>query len=725
MASVHEVIEAFRQAPTNSERGTKFEQLMVRYFELDPMLSQQYDKVWRWTDWPARDGKPDTGVDLVARERDTGEYTAIQCKFYEPDHYLQKGDLDSFFTASGKAPFTNRVIISTTNKWGKHAEDALDGQTIPVQRISLEDLADSAIDWDIAWPQGDLQVDLAPSTPYELRLHQQEALDAVFRGFAEGNDRGKLIMACGTGKTFTSLKIAEQTALDNGGRARILFAVPSIALLSQTLREWTARSELDIRAFAVCSDTKVSRAAEDYDTSDVAIPVTTSPEQLAEKMSHRKRAAGMTVVFTTYQSLPAVSKAQSLGVDPFDLVICDEAHRTTGVTLAGEDASNFVAVHDPDFLKASRRLYMTATPRLFNDETKDKAEEHSAEIASMDDLETYGPEFHRLSFGEAVDRGLLTDYKVLVLTVDESVMASRLQSDLADAGELKLDDASKLVGCWNGLAKRAGTSPTGEGFAPGEPPMRRAVAFARDIKSSKQVAEMLPRVVESYQDLLRDAEVDGVDVADTNRSLNCSVHHVDGTFNALKRNEELTWLKAEPDANECRILTNARCLSECVDVPALDAVLFLHPRNSVVDVVQSVGRVMRKSPGKDYGYIILPVAVPEGVKPSEALNDNRRFKTVWQVLNALRAHDDRFNAMVNSIALNSKTRDKTGQGVDQLLGGHVGPAEDSTSSGGTGSDAGSDGSGDAEQTKQMALFSLSEWTEAIYTKIVDKVGTRA
>src|SRR5699024_10893398 len=237
----------------------------------------------------------------------------------------------------------------------------------------------------------------------------------------------------------------------------------------------------------------------------------------------------------------------------------------------------------------------------------------------------------------------------LVLTVDESVMASRLQTDLADAGELKLDDASKLVGCWNGLAKRAGTSPTGDGFAPGEPPMRRAVAFARDIKSSQQVAEMMPRVVESYHDLLRDAEDDGADVADTNRSLMCSVHHVDGTFNALRRNEELTWLKAEPDANECRILTNARCLSEGVDVPALDAVLFLHPRNSVVDVVQSVGRVMRKSPGKDYGYIILPVAVPEGVKPSEALNDNRRFKTVWQVLNALRAHDDRFNAMVNSL----------------------------------------------------------------------------
>ncbi len=724
MATVHDVIEAFRKAPTNVERGTKFEQLMVRYFELDPLLAQQYDKVWRWMDWPGRDGKPDTGIDLVARERDTGEYTAIQCKFYEPDHYLQKADLDSFFTASGKTPFTNRVIISTTNKWGKHAEDSLDGQTIPVQRLSLQDIAESSLDWDIAWPQGDLQVELAPSAPYSLRPHQQEALDAVFRGYAEGNDRGKLIMACGTGKTFTSLKIAERVAEENGGRARILFAVPSISLLSQTLREWTARSEVELRAFAVCSDTKVSRAAEDYDTSDVAIPVTTNPEQLAEKMSHRKRAAGLTVVFTTYQSLPKVSEAQGLGADIFDLVICDEAHRTTGVTLAGEDPSNFVSVHDPEFLRASRRLYMTATPRLFDDKTREKADAHSAEIVSMDDVETYGPEFHRLSFGDAVERGLLTDYKVLVLTVDDSVMAGRLQSDLADAGELRLDDASKLVGCWNGLAKRAGHSPTGEGFAPGELPMRRAVAFARDIKASKQVAEMLPRVVESYQDLLRDAEDEGQDVVDTNRGLRCSVHHVDGTYNALERNEELTWLKAEPEADECRILTNARCLSEGVDVPALDAVLFMHPRNSVVDVVQSVGRVMRKSPGKDYGYIILPVAVPEGVKPSEALNNNERFKTVWQVLNALRAHDDRFNAMVNSIALNTKEAKKSGQGVEQLLGGHVGPVKDELGEGGDKDADGTDSDRDAEQTKQMALFALSEWQEAIYAKIVDKVGTR-
>ncbi len=716
---------------------------MVRYFQLDPLLSQQYEQVWRWTDWPGRDGKPDTGIDLVARERDTGAFTAIQCKFYEPTHTLAKADIDSFFTASGKKPFTNRVIISTTDRWGRNAEAALEDQNTPVQRIGLAEIAESPIDWDVAWPKGELTVTLSEAKRHDPRPHQQDAIDAVFTGFDAGHDRGKLIMACGTGKTFTALKIAERTAAEQGGSAKILFAVPSISLLSQTLREWTAQTLLDLRAFAVCSDTKVSRAAEDIGAVDVAIPVTTDPATLAAEMGHRKRAKGLTVVFTTYQSLPVVAAAQTQGVDGFDLVICDEAHRTTGVTLAGEDESNFVRVHDGDFLKTARRLYMTATPRLFDEKVKDQAAEHSAELASMDDETKFGPEFHRLSFGDAVERGLLTDYKVIVLTVDEDLVAFPLQQQLAgEFSELKLDDASKIVGCWNGLAKRAGRTPDGTGFAPGEPPMRRAVVFAKDIAASKQVADVFPAVVDAYRDLLDESENDGHDIAATNRDLACSVHHVDGTYNALQRNAELSWLKAPVPEGECRILTNARCLSEGVDVPALDAVMFLNPRNSVVDVVQSVGRVMRKADGKDYGYIILPVAVPAGVSPSQALSDNRRFKVVWQVLNALRAHDDRFNAMVNSIALNSTAAEKkTGKGSSMLMGDHIGPVADGTgesvagtgnsTDGGSSTAAGSDGASTAaadaggQVAQQMALFSLSEWQEAIVAKIVDKVGTRA
>jgi predicted helicase len=362
----------------------------------------------------------------------------------------------------------------------------------------------------------------------------------VFTGFGAGHDRGKLIMACGTGKTFTALKIAERLATENGGSARILFAVPSISLLSQTLREWSAQTQLDLRAFAVCSDAKVSRAAEDINVHDVAIPVTTSADKLASEMAHRKRAKGLTVVFTTYQSLPVVADAQGLGLAQFDLVICDEAHRTTGVTVAGVDESNFVRVHDADYLRAARRLYMTATPRIFDDNVKAKAEEFSAELTSMDDEVAYGPEFHRLSFGEAVERGLLTDYKVLVLTVDQELVAAPLQKQFAgDSAELRLDDATKIVGCWNGLAKRAGRTPDGGGFAPGAPPMRRAVAFAKDIAASKQVAALFPRVVSAYRELLVDSENEGGEVNPTNLDLTCAVRHVDGTFNALERHREL------------------------------------------------------------------------------------------------------------------------------------------------------------------------------------------
>ncbi|WP_206771190.1 helicase-related protein [Thermobispora bispora] len=206
-----------------------------------------------------------------------------------------------------------------------------------------------------------------------------------------------------------------------------------------------------------------------------------------------------------------------------------------------------------------------------------------------------------------MEQGLLTDYKVLILTVDEGVVAKTLQAGFAGGGsELNLDDAAKIIGCWNALAKRTGTFADGSGFAPDEPPMKRAVAFARSIADSKMITARFNEVVDAYDD--GDEDV-----------LRCEIEHVDGTFNALERNRLLDWLRQDPGPGRARILSNARCLSEGVDVPSLDAVLFLQPRNSVVDVIQAVGRVMRLAPGKNYGYIILPVAVPAGMPPEKAL----------------------------------------------------------------------------------------------------------
>ncbi|GJN43589.1 helicase [Corynebacterium ammoniagenes] len=358
---------------------------------------------------------------------------------------------------------------------------------------------------------------------------------------------------------------------------------------------------------------------------------------------------------------------------------------------------------------------MTATPRLFDDSIKGKAAEHSAELASMDDEAIYGPEFHRLGFGEAVEKGLLTDYKVLVMTVDEDVAAEALAS--APSPDINLTTASAMIGAWNALAKRSGKlQGQKDGFDVGAAPMQRTVAFAKDIKASKQIAESFPSLIETHKaQLIEHQALSGVDAQNIN--LEIAADHVDGTMNALARSSRISWLEADMPSQESRVLTNARCLSEGVDVPGLDSVIFFNPRNSMVDVVQSVGRVMRKAEGKDYGYIILPVAVAPGVSPSQALNDNSRFRVVWQILNALRAHDDRFNAKVNSIALNEGSID------DLPL--EVNPVEDpkkklNESDARKADDAYDDGT----MAQQVALFSLEQWQEAMYTKLVDKVGTR-
>ena len=353
---------------------------------------------------------------------------------------------------------------------------------------------------------------------------------------------------------------------------------------------------------------------------------------------------------------------------------------------------------------------MTATPRLFDDNVKGKAAEHSAELYSMDDEAIYGPEFHRLGFGDAVEMGLLTDYKVLVMTVDESVAADAMARFTGGSGqELTLSLASAMIGAWNGVAKRSGKEQgTSSGFAIDAEPMRRTVAFAKDIKTSKEITETYPALIRNYQSLLLETSAVN-DVSLHHVDLRIAAQHVDGGMNAMQRNTKLSWLQSTMPTDETRILTNARCLSEGVDVPALDAVVFFHPRNSMVDVVQSVGRVMRKSEGKDYGYIILPVAVPPNESPAAVLDDNKRFKVVWQILNALRAHDERFDARVNSLSLNEGDADLP------VETDHTGPMVDNAHA-----EAFSDGS----EVTQMVLFSLEEWQEAIYTKLVDKVGSR-
>ena len=690
--TIYDVLDELRAASTSeADKGTRFEKLMKAYLRVDPVFADQFSDVWLWNEYPGNNGKADSGIDLVAEDRNTGHHVAIQCKFFAPTTTVSKPMIDSFLAASGKDGFKERIIVSTTEKWNSTAEDTIRQQLIPVRRIGMSELEHSRVDWaQFSLETPEYLPVRGKKTP---RHHQRIAIDKVTAGFGE-TDRGKLIMACGTGKTFTSLRLAEENV---GAGGRVLFLVPSISLLSQTVREWVSEADVPIRPLAVCSDAKSTKRSaninEDISTTDLALPATTDVAVLKKRLAEAAAdTSAMTVVFATYQSIDVVAQAVDGG--RFDLVVSDEAHRTTGTTLAGDDESAFVRVHNDDYLPASKRLYMTATPRIYDDNSRAKAGQANAVLASMDDEELYGPEFHRLGFGEAVEADLLTDYKVLVLTVDEEAVARTFQSQLSDSdNELDLDDAAKIVGCWNGLAKRGRSE---HNFADDPEPMRRAVAFAGNIKSSKRIEELFTEVTRYYVDQANLQTESG------ESPLSCTVRHVDGTFNALERNTRIDWLQAESKPNHARILTNARCLSEGVDVPALDSVMFLSPRKSVVDIVQSVGRVMRKAPGKKFGYIILPVGVPSGMSPEEALRDNKRYAAVWEVLQALRAHDERFDAMVNRIDLTSNRDPKI-----NVIG--VG---------------GKDWGDSTQGALELAFGDLDAWRDAIYSKIVDKVGTR-
>ena len=688
---LRQILEDYRKQQFNKDKGDAFERLVCAWLKCDPQYQSIFSDVWLWKDWPQRKEQgyalPDTGIDLVAKFREGETYCAIQCKFY--DSPVAMSDLGNFFTLSGKGGFSQRIIVATA-PLTKHAADALEGQTIPVSLITLEDMEEAPIDWtafSLDKPD-ELKCSTVKKTP---RPHQEEALEAVLKGF-EAHDRGKLIMACGTGKTYTSLVIAQKMVKPGG---TVLFLVPSISLLSQTLRAWTADASIPLQCFAVCSDSKASRNEEDMRISEMAYPSTTNPHKLAKAFEATQDNTALTVIFSTYQSIDVVHQAQAAAGFTFDLIICDEAHRTAGYTAKDEDHSAFVKVHDDSHIRGKKRLYMTATPRIYAEASKDRAKDLGTEVFSMDDPQKFGPLFHRLRFDEAVRRDLLSDYKVLIIAVDERHVNLSLQSRIGDSGdELNLDDAVKIVGCWTGLGKRLAEDDKAD-VASDPKPMRTALAFAGNIKHSKLVAKEFSRIADELGGKVNLPRL--------------FAEHVDGTMNVVERNQKLSWLKANAasEENECRILTNAKCLSEGVDVPALDCAIFLNPRDSVVDVVQSVGRVMRKAPGKKYGYVILPIGIAMGASPENALNNNKKYRTVWQVLNALRAHDDRLDNQFAKIDLTGKSN-----GVVQIIG------------------VGGDGEDKQDRipgewlTLPLVSQEFGEWQDAIYGKIVHKCGDR-
>jgi predicted helicase len=696
-----------REDMAQRDRGTLFELLVTAYLKKEPMYARLFDEVWMLADVPEEYSIPkkDTGVDLVARNRETGELIAIQCKYYSKDTTIQKSHIDSFLNEVGKSYYAEGIIITSTDKWSSNANDALLNRDKNIARVGLSQLHDSEIDWSQFSFEKPQNIEL--KSPKQPRSHQIPAIEAVVNSF-DTADRGKLVMAPGTGKTYTSMVIAEKMAEKKTGTFRVLYLVPSIQLLSQSLRGWTADSKYrhDMDTFAVCSDRKVTKKVkgeneiEDIAAADLGYPATTDYHKLLERQKVIDSADSQSkflVVFSTYQSIDVIIEAQKKGFYEFDLVVCDEAHRTTGATEAGKEASAFVKVHSDNNIKTKKRLYQTATPRIYGEDAKQRADELSVVIADMNDEDIYGEEFYRIGFGDAVNKGILTDYKVMVLAVDEEAIARRFQSMLANQEdeELKFDDVTKIIGCWNGLVKRESNSNVISAN-----PMKRAIAFAGTIRESKLIKEMFTEVVDMYIN----------ESGDQTEPYRVEIDHADGSMNALQKNEKISWLKADVPQNTCRILSNARFLTEGVDVPDLDAVMFLKPRKSRIDIAQAVGRVMRKTEGKDYGYVILPIGIPAGVDENSVLDKNEKYQVVWDVLNALRSIDERFDATINKLELNKKKPEQL-----QVVG--VGAAPDESEGGFTVAEP---------VTEQLALGldeeDFSNIERAIYGKIVKKVG---
>lgn len=700
--TIYEIIDWIRDTcESERDKGDKFERASRYYLMNDPVYAQRFSDVWMWKDAPTNDGA-DLGIDLVAQDAEDGTYWAIQCKCYQKAT-LDLRDVATFYTkASATGDYAHNMIITTCEDFGPNLDKT--ATQYGTVRLFADSMAESDVDWD-AFVEGRA---VGKRSFKEPLPHQREAIDACLQKFQQ-HDRGQLIMACGTGKTITSLRLTEEM-LPEG--SLVLFLAPSISLVAQTMRVWANQSKRDLRCAVVCSDETASNAEGDTwesSLSDIPYPATTDPAALHNQIKRFDRMQGVNVVFSTYQSIQVVSDAQRMGLDPFDLIVCDEAHRTTGASAASDDLteqSAFTKVHDNRLVSAKKRVYMTATPKIYGDKARVQAKTESYEVSSMDDEEKFGPVFYRLSFGRAVDEGLLTDYRVIALTVSEDVVSEVYQRAMADEEGFEITDAAKVIGCWKGLADQGKKDGSGH-------PLKNAVAFCSTIPESKRISEYFERTVKAYIDYEREQ---GNDIS----GMECAVQHVDGTMDMANRKDKLAWL-ADTSEERCHILSNVRCLSEGVDVPNLDAIMFLQPKKSRVEVVQAVGRVMRRFEGKDYGYIILPVVIPAGYTPEEALDNTDAFKVVWEIVQALRSHDERLEGGVNSLQYDMATTS-----VVQVINIDKNKGKDQNGGSAAGGSAGEDGQestpGDPSQAKLD--FSDRELQEAVNAVIVKKCGNK-
>ncbi|MGL2413782.1 type ISP restriction/modification enzyme, partial [Helicobacter pylori] len=654
--SAYKLIKEKLQAiPNLRHKGSLFEKIAKQFLQ-EHDSANEYESIDLWYDWKLRGKERDRGIDMVITTA-SKEYIAVQCKFHQ--NSISYNDISPFLTqlqsGVGEVRFKRGIIISTSNLTSE-AIKAIEqirstGMGIDIDEITEEDFIYSQIDWEKFDPTK-TEDEIPLCDKKKPRTHQTEAINATKEYFSNPkNTRGKLIMACGTGKTYTSLKIME--ALDP---KITLFLAPSIALLSQTFREYAQEKSEPFYASIVCSDDKVGQSKnednDDIKFSELPIKPSTRLEDILSVYKKAQKENKRFIIFSTYQSALRIKEAQEVGLGEMDLIICDEAHRTVGAMYSSnerDDKNAFTLCHSDENIKATKRLYMTATPKVYSESSKAKAKEKDNIIYSMDDAETFGEEIYTLNFSKAIALDLLTDYKVIILAVRKENLSGVTNSVNKKISQLKAEGTKldkklinnefvcKIVGTHKGLAKQdlivlddKNKEDHNLQNKYDTAPSQRAINFCKSIQTSKNIKDSFETIMECYDEELKKKSF---------KNLKISIDHIDGTMNCKDRLEKLEELN-QFQPNTCKVLSNARCLSEGVDVPALDSIVFFDGKSAMVDIIQAVGRVMRKAKRKKRGYIILPIALEESEIQNldEAVN-NTNFKNIWKVIKALRSHD--------------------------------------------------------------------------------------
>ncbi len=659
--SAYELIKQKLHAiPNLRHKGSLFEKISKQFLQ-EHDSANEYESIDLWYDWELRGKERDKGIDMVITTSNK-EYIAVQCKFHQ--NSISYNDISPFLTqllsGVGEIKFKKGIIISTSNLTSE-ALKAIEqirstGMGIDIDEITEEDFIYSRIDWEKFDPTK-TEDEIPLCDKKRPRPHQTEAINATKEYFSNPkNARGKLIMACGTGKTYTSLKIME--ALDP---KITLFLAPSIALLSQTFREYAQEKSEPFYASIVCSDDKTGQSKknksknednDDIKFSELPIKASTRLEDILSTYERAQKENKRFIIFSTYQSALRIKEAQEAGLNGIDLIICDEAHRTVGAmysTNERDDKNAFTLCHSDGNIKATKRLYMTATPKVYSESSKAKAKEKDNVIYSMDDAQTFGEEIYTLNFERAIALDLLTDYKVIILavrsenlsgvtnSVNEKISQLEAKGTKLDKKLINNEFVCKIVGTHKGLAKQDVIALDDENKEDNDLKNKadtfvsqRAISFCKSIQTSKNIKDSFETIMECYDEELKKKSF---------KNLQINIDHVDGTMNCKERLDKLENLNTfEP--NTCKVLSNARCLSEGVDVPALDSVIFFDGRSAMVDIIQAVGRVMRKAKNKKRGYIILPIALRESeIKNLDEAVKNTNFQNIWKVLKALRSHD--------------------------------------------------------------------------------------